>query len=72
MQSAGTSGTLPLRMGQNGIELGDRVINLQVPGIFIVVDRVGSLLVLQTERGLRMVVKEQQVRRVDEASGEDA
>jgi hypothetical protein len=53
-------------MGQNGIELGDRVINLQVPGIFTVIDRVGALLVLQTERGLRMTVAEQQVRRVDE------
>ena len=53
-------------MVTNGIQLGERVINLQVPGIFTVIDRMGSLLVLQTDRGLRMVVTEPQVRRVDE------
>jgi hypothetical protein len=55
-------------MGGGSIQLGDRVINLQVPGIFTVVDRRGSLLVLETARGLRMTVLEQQVRRVDDVA----
>jgi hypothetical protein len=55
----------PSRMGSEAIQLGDRVINLQVPGIFTVVDRRGSLLVLQSPRGLQMNVLESQVRRLD-------
>jgi len=54
-------------MARDGIQLGDRVVNLQVPGIFTVVDRKGPLLVIQTAKGLQMTVLEQQVRRVDEA-----
>ena len=59
-------------MATNGIQVGDRVINLQVPGIFTVLDRDGSLLVIQTGRGLRMTVREAQVRRLDDvpASGD--
>jgi hypothetical protein len=53
-------------MAANGIQLGDRVINLQVPGIFTVVDRAGALVVIQTARGLRMTVGEAQLRRVDD------
>lgn len=56
-------------MDTGPIELGDRVINLQVPGIFTVIDRKGSLLVIQTPRGLRMMVQESQVRRIDENGG---
>ena len=55
-------------MGANGIQLGDHVINLQVPGIFTVVDRTGTLVVIQTPRGLRMAVREAQLRRVDDAA----
>jgi hypothetical protein len=55
-------------MGANGIQLGDRVINLQVPGIFTVIDRAGTLVVIQTPRGLRMAVREAQLRRVDDAA----
>jgi hypothetical protein len=51
-------------MAGEGIQLGDRVINLQVPGIFTVVDRQGTLLVIQTARGLQMNVVESQVRRL--------
>ncbi|HXJ32584.1 MAG TPA: hypothetical protein VMS22_00970 [Candidatus Eisenbacteria bacterium] len=54
-------------MARDGIQLGDRVVNLQVPGIFTVIDRKGPLLVIQTAKGLQMTVLEQQVRRVDEA-----
>ena len=48
------------------IQVGDRVINLQVPGLFTVIDRNGDLLVIQTPRGLRMTVLESQVRRLDD------
>jgi hypothetical protein len=52
-------------MATETIQVGDRVINLQVPGIFAVVDREGEMLVIQTARGLRMTVKEPGLRRVD-------
>ena len=57
-----------IRMGGEPIQLGDRVINLQVPGIFTVVDRRGPLLVIQTKRGLRMTVLEAGLRRLDETT----
>jgi hypothetical protein len=53
-------------MGARAIQLGDKVINLQVPGIFTVIDRNGELLVIETARGLRMTVLAQQVRRLDD------
>jgi hypothetical protein len=53
-------------MGGGAIQLGDRVINLQVPGIFTVIDRQGQLIVIETPRGLRMTVLDSQVRRVDD------
>ena len=51
-------------MAPDAIQVGDRVINLQVPGIFTVIDRHGPRLVIQTDRGLRMTVLEAAVRRV--------
>jgi hypothetical protein len=48
------------------IQLGDRVINLQVPGLFTVIDRRGSLLVIETAKGLRMTVLDSQVRLLDD------
>jgi hypothetical protein len=59
-------------MDATPIQLGDRVINLQVPGIFTVIDREGTRLVIETARGLRMTVLDSQVRRVDEPSTGDA
>ena len=53
-------------MATGTIQLGDRVINLQVPGLFTVIDRRGSLLVLETVKGLRMTVLESQVRLLDD------
>jgi hypothetical protein len=54
-------------MGGGAIEVGDRVINLQVQGIFTVIDRQGPHVVIETARGLRMTVLASQVRRVDDA-----
>jgi hypothetical protein len=53
-------------MGGGAIQVGDRVINLQVPGIFTVIDRRGPHVVIQTDRGLRMTVLDSAVRRVDD------
>jgi hypothetical protein len=53
-------------MATGTIQLGDRVINLQVPGLFTVIDRRGSLLMLETAKGLRMTVLESQVRLLDD------
>ena len=48
------------------IEVGDQVINRQVPGVFTVVARRGTLLEIETAQGLRMTVQEGSVRRLDE------
>ena len=48
------------------IEVGDQVINLQVPGVFTVVARRGALLDIETAQGLRMTVNVAAVRRLDE------
>ena len=54
------------QMGGGAIQVGDKVINLQVPGIFTVIDRRGPHVVIETARGLRMTVLDSQVRRVDD------
>ena len=53
-------------MAAGTIQVGDRVINLQVPGLFTVIDRRGQLLVLETAKGLRMTVIDSQVRLLDD------
>ena len=55
-------------MATETIQLGDRVINLQVPGIFTVIDRQGLMLAIQSPKGLRMTVLESQLRRVDDVA----
>lgn len=47
------------------IRVGDRVVNLQVPGVFTVVGRRGAFLDVESARGLRMSVHEVGLRRVD-------
>ena len=65
-------------MATEAIQVGDRVINLQVPGLFTVIDRSGQLLVIETAKGLRMTVIDSQVRLLDDvklvngSSDEDA
>jgi hypothetical protein len=49
----------------NGIHIGDRIVHLQVPGVFVVLGRRGHFLDLESDRGLRMTVHEVQVRRLD-------
>ena len=53
-------------MAADSIEVGDQVINLQVPGVFTVLARRGVLLDIETAQGLRMTVYEAAVRRLDE------
>ena len=53
-------------MAAETIEVGDRVVNLQVPGVFTVLARRGTLLEIETAQGLRMRVQEGSVRRLDE------
>jgi len=54
-------------MAAETIEVGDRVINLQVPGVFTVLARRGALLDIETAQGLRMTVHEASVRRLENA-----
>lgn len=51
-------------MAAQTIEVGDRVVNLQVPGIFYVVARRGALLEIETEQGVRLTVYEAAVRKL--------
>jgi hypothetical protein len=53
-------------MAAETIEVGDRVVNLQVPGVFTVLARRGTLLEIETAQGLHMTVHEGSVRRLDE------
>jgi hypothetical protein len=53
-------------MGDDGrIQIGDRVVHLQVPSVFVVVGRRGRMLDLESDRGLRMSVREVAVRKID-------
>jgi hypothetical protein len=55
-------------MGNDGtIRTGDRIVHLQVPGVFVVRGRRGVLLDVESDRGLRMTVHEVAVRRLDGA-----
>lgn len=53
-------------MVDEAIQVGDRVINLQVPGIFTVVERRGRFLEIESDGGLQMTVEDSTVRRLDE------
>jgi hypothetical protein len=58
-------------MGENGtIGVGDRVVHLQVPGVFVVLARRGQMLELESDRGLRMAVSDISVRRLEGAPPE--
>ena len=50
---------------ERAILVGDRVVHLQVQGIFIVVARRGPLLDIENDRGVRMTLHEVALRRVD-------
>ena len=54
-------------MADTPIQVGDRVINLQMPGVFVVVARRGRLLDIQTDEGIAMTVLDSAVRRLDDA-----
>ena len=52
-------------MAERTIQVGDRVVHLQVPGVFTVVGRKGTVLVVEGARGLRMTVLEKAARRLE-------
>jgi hypothetical protein len=54
-------------MADDAIRVGDHVINLQMPGIFVVVARRGRILDIESPEGVRMTLMEAAVRRMDEA-----
>lgn len=55
-------------MGEGPLQIGDRVVSLQVPGIFVVLGRKGPLVEIESERGLRMTVAESGLRRPNGAA----
>ena len=50
---------------EDAIRVGDRVIGLDMPGIFTVVARRGRFVEIESDRGLRRVVHEVALRRVN-------
>ena len=53
-------------MAETPIQVGDRVINLQMPGIFVVTARRGRLLDIETDEGIAMTLVDSAVRRLDD------
>ena len=51
--------------GVAGIQIGDRVVHLQVPGVFTVVAQRGAFFEVENARGLRMTIHEVALRRLD-------
>jgi hypothetical protein len=51
---------------------GDRVVQLQVPGVFVVVGLRGEFVDIESDRGLRMTVRDIQVRRLEAPPPEPA
>jgi hypothetical protein len=52
-------------MADDAIEVGDRVINLQMPGVFVVTARRGRVLEIETADGVAMTVLDSAVRRLE-------
>jgi hypothetical protein len=55
-------------MAADTIEVGDRVVNLQVPGVFQVVARRGAWLDIESAQGVRMTVLAGAVRKLDDGT----
>ncbi len=55
-------------MAAGTIQVGDQVVNLQVPGVFQVVARRGALLDIESAQGVRMTVLEGAVRKLDDGA----
>src|SRR3989442_13928444 len=51
--------------GEPSIQIGDRVVHLQVPGVFTVVARRGPFFEVENARGLRMTLHQVSLRRLD-------
>ncbi len=66
LQSTGAPGKLGDAMAEErDIRLGDKVIGTGMPGIFTVVGKRGPMLEIENARGLRRIVHEIALRRVD-------
>jgi hypothetical protein len=50
---------------ESPLRVGDRVVHLQAQGIFTVVGRRGALVEIESERGVRSIMHEVALRRVD-------
>jgi hypothetical protein len=59
------NGYLPDPMADRAIQVGDRVINLQMPGIFTVMARRGWILDIESPEGIRLSLSDSAVRRVE-------
>jgi len=51
-------------MADRPIEIGDRVYTLQMPGVFLVLERRGMFIDIESDAGIRLTVSDASVRRV--------
>lgn len=54
-------------MSDGPLQIGDRVITMQMPGIFTVTGRKGRALDIVSDEGVRLTVTEASLRRMDRA-----
>ena len=52
-------------VSDEAFQIGDRVVHLQVPGVFTVVAQRGRFFEVENARGLRMTIHEVALRRLD-------
>ena len=55
-------------MADDAIQIGDKVIVLQVPGVFRVTVRNGRLVMIESPSGVRLTMRVEGVRRLDGGS----
>ena len=54
-------------MTDDAIQVGDKVVVLQVPGVFRVTGRNGRLVMIESPSGVRLTMRAEGVRRLDGA-----
>lgn len=72
MQSLPPVGKLPAAMSDERVQIGDRVITMQMPGIFTVASRTGHVIRIVSDDGVELTVADASVRRLDGAEAATA
>lgn len=67
MQCGPPIGKLRARMSDEPLQIGDRVITMQMPGIFTITGRTGRAMEIVSDDGVRLTVSEASLRRIYDA-----